>query len=229
MEDRLPQVTVLIADDLKFFLEIEKSYLVRAGFEVIAVESGEKAVELAVQQQPQLIMLDLEMPGMDGATACAEIRKDAAMAATPIIIMSASGSQKVRARCLKAGCTEFVIKPENPEDLLGIVARVLTVKQRGAERITVVFNVTGSAGEHEVVGRARNLSATGLLLETSTPLKVGASLELKFFLPKTKSSLDLKGEVMRVLKGADETLEIGIRFVDLSQSDQEQLQEYVSS
>jgi CheY-like chemotaxis protein len=224
----LANVTVLIADDLKFFLEIEKSYLVRGGFEVLAVESGEKAVELAASQHPHLILLDLEMPGMDGAAACAKIRQDPSMAATPIIIMSASGSQKVRERCLKAGCTEFVIKPENPEDLLGIVARVLTVKQRDTERITVVFNVTGTTGEHEVVGRARNLSATGLLLETNTPLQVGAALELKFFLPKTKSSLEVKGEAVRVIKGADGTLEVGIRFIDLSQTDQEQLQEYLS-
>lgn len=225
----MAKVTVLIADDLKFFLEVEKTYLLRGGFNVLAADSGEKAIQLAVQHHPNLILLDLEMPKMDGAEACARMRQEASLVSTPIIIMSASGSPEVRDQCLKAGCTEFIIKPKKPEELLGVVARILTVKQRGAERITVVFNVTGSAGEKEVVGRAKDLSATGLMLETTTQLQVGARLKLQFFLPKTKSSLTVEGEVARVSPGADEAQEIGVRFVNLSQSDQEQLQEYVSS
>ena len=225
----MAKVTVLIADDLKFFLEVEKSYLVRGGFNVLAADSGAKAIELAVRHHPNLILLDLEMPNMDGAEACTKMRKEASLAATPIIIMSASGSAEVRDRCLKAGCTEFVIKPENPEELLSVVARILTVKQRGAERITVVFNVTGSAGEKEIVGHAKDLSATGLMLETTTQLQVGTRLNLQFFLPKTKAALKVVGEVARIKKGAGGAQEIGVRFVNLSQSDQEQLQEYVSS
>ena len=225
----MAKVTVLIADDLKFFLEVEKTYLLRGGFNVLAADSGEKAIQLAVQHHPGLILLDLEMPKMDGAEACARMRQEAALVGTPIIIMSATGSPDVREKCLKAGCTVFVIKPEKPEELLSVVARVLTVKQRGAERITVVFNVTGSAGEKEVVGQAKNLSATGLMLETTTQLQVGARLKLQFFLPKTKASLKVEGEVARISRGDGGTQEIGVRFVNLSQSDQEQLQEYVSS
>ena len=225
----MAKVTVLIADDLKFFLEVEKTYLVRGGFNVLAADSGEKAIQLAIQHQPNLILLDLEMPNMDGAEACTKMRKEVSLVATPIIIMSATGSAEVRDRCLKAGCTEFVIKPKNPEELLSVVARILTVKQRGAERVTVVFNVTGSAGEKEVVGHAKDLSATGLMLETTTQLQVGARLKLQFFLPKTKASLKVEGEVVRIGQDAGGTREIGVRFVNLSQSDQEQLQEYVSS
>lgn len=225
----MSKVTVLIADDLKFFLEVEKTFLVRGGFDVLAADSGEKAIQLAVQHDPQLILLDLEMPNMDGAQACAKMRQEASLVGTPIIIMSASGSPEIRDRCLKAGCTEFVIKPEKPEELLSVVARILSAKQRGAERITVVFNVSGTAGDKEVVGQAKNLSATGLMLETTTPLQVGARLNLQFFLPKTKASLKVEGEVARVLGAPGGTQQIGIRFVNLSQSDQEQLQEYLSS
>ena len=66
--------TVLIADDLKTFLKIEKTFLTRAGFEVLTAENGERAVELARDRHPRLILLDLEMPEMDGAAACVAMR-----------------------------------------------------------------------------------------------------------------------------------------------------------
>ncbi|HKB07416.1 MAG TPA: response regulator, partial [Candidatus Polarisedimenticolia bacterium] len=67
----MAKVTVLIADDLKFFVETEKSYLQRGGFDVLTALSGEEAVALAAKRPPHLVLLDLEMPRMDGAAACA--------------------------------------------------------------------------------------------------------------------------------------------------------------
>lgn len=225
----MAKITVLIADDLKFFLEIETSYLRRGGFDVLPAGGGEEALKIAREQKPHLILLDLEMPKMDGAAACTAMRKDPSLVATPIIIMSASGSEETRQKCLNAGCTEFVIKPEKPDELLGIVARILSVKQRAATRITVVFNVTGNLKGRQVVGRARNLSATGLLLESNAEIPVGATLDLELFLPKNPNAIKVKGTVARVMKGEAGAHEAGITFVDLGQSDQEQLLEFISS
>src|SRR6059036_2070843 len=130
-EERLSRVTVLIADDLKFFLETEKSYLQRGGFEVLTASSGEEAVAVASKRQPHLVLLDLEMPKTDGAAACAAMRKIPALAATPIIIMSATETPQNRERCMKAGCTEFVAKPEKPDELLGIGAHPVHQETRG--------------------------------------------------------------------------------------------------
>jgi CheY-like chemotaxis protein len=225
----LSKTTVLIADDLKFFLEVEKSFLQRGGFEVLTADTGQKAVDLAREKQPHLILIDLEMPKMDGAAACAAMRREPVLAQTPIIIMSATGTPENRERCLKAGCTEFVAKPQKPEELLGIVARILSVKQRESARITVVFNVTGSHGARQVIGQARNLSETGLLLDTSSPVSVGSVLELEFFLPKTRYAVKVKGEVTHANQGADGGLQAGVRFIGLSQNDQEQILDYVTS
>ncbi len=225
----MTKVTVLIADDLKFFLEVESTYLKRGGFDVISAESGAEAVDLASRQRPHLVLLDLEMPKMDGAAACAAMRRDPLLAATPIIIMSATGTAETRDRCLKAGCTEFVVKPSKAEELLGLVARILKVRQREAERITVVFNVTGSHGSRQVVGRATNLSTTGLLLESGQSIAVGSVLQLEFFLPKTRYSVKVKAEVTRIDPNPDGGFRAGVRFTGLSQADQEEILEYVSA
>ena len=223
------KLTVLIADDLKFFLEVEKSYLVRGGFDVLTAASGAEAVKVALAKNPHLVLLDLEMPEMDGAAACAAMRKEAPLQATPIIIMSARGDAKTRDRCLKAGCTEFVIKPEKPDELLGLVARILTVRKREAARVTVVFSVKGEAGGHQIIGQAHDLSATGLLLETKSPLKPGTLLDLEFFLPGSHAQIRTKAEVVRAIQAGDSAWQAGLKFSDLSSSDEESILDYVSS
>jgi CheY-like chemotaxis protein len=223
------KVTVLIADDLKFFLEVESTYLKRGGFEVISAESGDQAVQLASTRRPSLVLLDLEMPKMDGAAACAAMRRDPLLGATPIIIMSATGTPENRERCLKAGCTEFVIKPQKPEELLGIVARILKLRHRESDRITVLFNVTGTHGGRQVVGRAANLSSGGLMLETPSPIAVGSMLELEFFLPKIRHAVKVKAEVLRADSAAEGGHRAAVRFIGLTQADQEQILDFLSS
>lgn len=225
----MAKVTVLIADDLKLFLEVEKSYLQRGGFEVLTAMSGEEAVSLALQRQPNLILLDLEMPKMDGAAACAEMRKNPALAATPIIIMSATGGLQNHDRCMKAGCTEFITKPQKPDELLGMVARILALKKRESERITVVFNVTGKDATRQVIGQAKDLSESGLLMATHVPINVGAVLQIEFFLPGTRSQIKVQGKVVRQVKAADGTHQVAVQFTDLSQDDRAVILDYAPS
>lgn len=225
----MAKVTVLIADDLKLFLEIEKSYLQRGGFDVLTATSGEEAVAIAQKRLPSLILLDLEMPKTDGAAACAEMRGNPALAATPIIIMSATGTPQNRERCLKAGCTEFVAKPQKPDELLGIVARILATRNRESKRITAVFNITGKDATRQVIGQARDLSETGLLMVTPAAITVGAVLQIEFFLPGTRSQIEVQGKVVRASVAADGSHHAGVQFTDLSQDDRALILDYVTS
>ena len=221
--------TVLIADHLKALLQIEKNFLMRAGFEVLAAENGSRAVELAREKVPRLILLDLQMPEMDGAVACAAMRLETSLALTPIIIMSATDSPEIRDRCLKAGCTEFVAKPRKPEELLAVIARTLSIGERQALRVRVTFRVKVELNDRRLLGKATNLSATGLLFLSDTTMPLGALLGLEFVLPKTDRLIKVKGKVVRVGWRADGTCEAGIHFIDLSQTDQQQILDFTSS
>jgi len=222
-------ITVLIADDLKALLQIQKNFLMRAGFEVLTAASGSSAVELAREKVPRLILLDLEMPEMDGAAACAAMRREASLAQTPIIIMSATDSPEIRDRCLKAGCTDFVTKPRKPEELLEVVARTLSIGERKALRVRVAIKVTIELDRRRLMGKATNLSATGLLLLSDTTMPLGSVLGLQFALPKTDRVIKVTGKVVRVGWNADEMCEAGIHFIALSQTDQQQILNFTSS
>ncbi len=221
--------TILIADDLKALLQIEKTFLMRAGFEVLTAENGSRAVELAREKVPRLILLDLEMPEMDGAAACAAMRLETSLALTPIIIMSASGGPEIRERCLKAGCTEFLAKPRKPEELLAVVARTLSIGERQGLRVWVAFKVTVELNRLRLLRKATNLSATGLLLLSDTTMPLGSVLGLEFVVPKTDRLAKLKGKVVRVGWNAEGACEAGIHFIDLSQTDQQQILDFTSS
>lgn len=229
MRGTLAAITVLIADNLKALLEIEKNFLMRAGFEVLTAESGSRAVEVAREKVPRLILLDLEMPEMDGAAACAAMRREPLLAQTPIIIMSATDSPDIRGRCIKAGCTDFVAKPRKPEELLEVVARSLSIGERKALRVRVTFKVAVDVDRRRLMGKASNLSATGLLLISDTTLPLGSVLPLEFVVPRTDRPVKVRGKVVRVGWNADGTCEAGIHFIDLSQTDQQQILNFTSS
>lgn len=221
--------TVLIAEDLKALLQIEKNFLMRAGFEVLAAENGSQALEMARAKAPRLILLDLQMPEMDGAAACAAMRLEASLAQTPIIIMSATDSPEIRDRCVKAGCTEFVAKPRKPADLLAIVARILSIGERRALRVSVTFGVKVGLNDRRLLAKAANLSATGLLLLSESTMPLGALLGLEFVIPSFDHPIKVTGKVVRLGLTGGETCEAGIHFTDLSQADKQRILEFISS
>jgi CheY-like chemotaxis protein len=222
-------ITVLIAESLKALLQIERNFLMRAGFEVLTAENGEQAVELARAKAPRVILLELEMPQMDGAAACAAMRKEPSLAPIPVIIMSPDDRPAIRERCLKAGCTEFVAKPRKPEELLAIVARTLSIGERKAARVSVAFKVSVVMDRRRLPGKATNLSATGLLLLGDTTLPLGSLLDFEFTVPGSDRPIKVKGKVVRVGWNADGLCEAGIHFVELRQADQQQILAFISS
>src|SRR2546426_7916367 len=116
--------SVLIADSFKTFLQIENTFLMRAGVEVLTAEDGARAVELAREKVPRLILLDLEMRRMDGAAACAAMRPEPSLAFTPILIMSRIDTPEIRDPCLRGGCTGVVVKPREPDQFPPVVVRI---------------------------------------------------------------------------------------------------------
>lgn len=119
---------ILIADDRPSSRELLRLVLERAGYDVTEAEDGKAALERAHDSSPDLILLDLQMPEMDGYQVLAALRSDPRFRAMPILALTASAMRGDRERILGAGFTDYLAKPAGPEILRDTVARLLNKK-----------------------------------------------------------------------------------------------------
>lgn len=116
---------ILIADDRASSRELLHLVLERAGYEVIEAEDGQVALERARANPPDLILLDLQMPVMDGYQVLAALRSEPRFQTLPILALTASAMRGDRERILDAGFTDYLAKPAGPDLLRETVARLL--------------------------------------------------------------------------------------------------------
>ena len=113
--------TILIVDDEPAILDLVRFTLEDAEVRVVEASDGVEALALARRLRPDLILLDVHMPRLDGLEACRQIRRDPALARTPIVMLTAAGQEADRARGREAGADEYLTKPFSPLALLALV------------------------------------------------------------------------------------------------------------
>ena len=117
---------VLVADDKATSRELIRTVLENSGYAVAEAGDGLEAVRVAQQIQPDLILLDLQMPSLDGFGALEQLRADPRFAALPIIALTASAMQGDREKALAAGFTSYISKPVKLKELRSELARLLS-------------------------------------------------------------------------------------------------------
>jgi two-component system response regulator ResD len=117
--------SVLIVDDEPMARTLLRLMLVRAGFNVSEAEDGFDALEKVQASQPDIILLDVMMPGMDGFSVCEELRQRKETSNLPIIMLSAKTDLDSINKGLRVGATKYLTKPISPEDLTRHVNDVL--------------------------------------------------------------------------------------------------------
>jgi DNA-binding response OmpR family regulator len=124
--DNLTQ-SVLIVDDEPMARTLLRLMLVRAGFNVSEAEDGYDALEKVHLSQPDIVLLDVMMPGMDGFAVCEKLRRDQSTSALPVIMLSAKSDLDSINKGLRVGATKYLTKPISPEDLTRHVREVLDI------------------------------------------------------------------------------------------------------
>jgi two-component system response regulator ResD len=117
---------VLVVDDERVVTEVVERYLQREGYEVSLASDGADALRVAREWAPDLVVLDLMLPTVDGLEVCRQLRQDSS---TPIIMLTARGEETDRVVGLELGADDYIVKPFSPREL---VARVKTVLRRTA-------------------------------------------------------------------------------------------------
>ncbi len=109
---------VLYIEDNEQNLYLITYLLQKNGYEVIAARDGQEGIEAASRIQPELILLDIQLPGMDGYDVAKKLRESSVLAHTPIIAVTSYAMVGDRERALASGCTGYIEKPINPETFL---------------------------------------------------------------------------------------------------------------
>ncbi len=143
---------VLVVDDLPRNVQLVGSILSRKGYEVLFATSGEAALERLSARLPDLVLLDLMMPGMDGLEVCRRIKKDPHMFHLPVIFLTAANESEIAAKALTEGAVDFINKPFNTSELLARVRTHVDLKRTRdeLERIILQKNELMSAVAHDL-------------------------------------------------------------------------------
>jgi DNA-binding response OmpR family regulator len=196
LEDNSSVTTVLVVDDEPIVREVVVSYLRREGFRTLEAGDGIRARKLLEHDLPNLVVLDLMLPGMDGLELCRWIR---ARSDLPVIMLTARGEEADRIVGLELGADDYVTKPFSPREL---AARVRTVLRRAAQP---------SLGEEK-------LSLDGLEIDASTrevtkggqPVRLTArEFDLLWFLASHPRHVFSRSQLMDRVWGYEAALDTG--------------------
>ena len=121
--------TILVVDDQAANLRAVSALLTRHGYEVCTADSGTRAMDVARDCDPDLVLLDMRMPGMDGFDLLAVVRQDPALHRVPVVFLTAAHDRELLVRAFESGAVDYVTKPFMPEELLARVSTHVGLKQ----------------------------------------------------------------------------------------------------
>lgn len=153
---------ILIIEDEKDIAELVQYNLEREGFQVAAIHNGEDAIDLLQRETPELIILDLMLPGIDGLETCRLIKQDPRSQNIPVIFLTAKSEESDIVVGLQLGADDYITKPFSPKVLL---ARVRAVLRRAAEKtapsdLRKFGNVTLDLTKHKVTASSKTIELT---------------------------------------------------------------------
>ncbi|MEX2088635.1 MAG: response regulator [Bacteroidota bacterium] len=116
---------ILIVDDEEILRRLMQRSFLSAGYEIVMAENGTEAIEKAEKEEPDLILLDVMMPEMNGFAVCRKLRENPKFASTPILMVTALRSEADKEAVAASGATDHLVKPVNQEELVARVRKYL--------------------------------------------------------------------------------------------------------
>ena len=153
---------ILIVDDEEDVLELVRYNLVKEGYGVKTATTGEEALTKARSQVPELIVLDLMLPGVDGLEVCKKLKSDSKTQNIPIIMLTAKGEESDIVTGLELGADDYVTKPFSPKVLVARVRRILhRAVARDLERVAIkIHELTIDPARREVLIKNKSVELT---------------------------------------------------------------------
>ena len=159
----MPKASILVVEDDDDIQELVRYNLAKEGYRVALVADGEKAVQAARSSLPDLIVLDLMLPGLDGLEVCRLLKADSHTQAIPIVMMTAKGEESDVVAGLELGADDYITKPFSPRVLVARLRAVLRRKARETsddETPVHIHDLLIHPGRHEVTVKGKPIQLT---------------------------------------------------------------------
>ena len=136
-----PQAKILVVDDEARNVKLMEAILAPRGYTVVQAYNGEEALQQVQWQRPDLILLDVMMPGMNGFEVCRRLKDNADTCLIPVVIMTALGRTADRIKGIEAGADDFLTKPVNRDELLARIRTSLRLKRAIDHKVSLLQNI----------------------------------------------------------------------------------------
>jgi two-component system phosphate regulon response regulator PhoB len=160
----LAKEKILVVDDEEDILDLVRYNLEKEGYEVYCMETGEEAIEAARKMKPDLMLLDLMLPGVDGLEVCKNVKYDSETSFIPIVMLTAKGEESDIVTGLELGADDYISKPFSPKVLIARVRAVLRKNQPKREKdvaeLIKIHDLTIDPGKHQILYKDELLDLT---------------------------------------------------------------------
>jgi len=204
-----------------------KSFLEVRDFTVFTTDSPGDIMDLAVEIQPDLLILAFEMEGLDAQEICRRLKRISSTQRISVMITTSNEPDKIKRQCLLAGAT-VVVRREGRDGLLRNITQVLGLPQRVHVRTSCNFRIGIDDEGALTEGMAQNISQSGLYLTVRKILRGGAALRLKFDLPGMDERIEVLGEVVRIETLVGGLYGYGVQFLEANPASLEALKHFAA-
>ncbi len=185
--------TILIVDDEEDIIELIKYNLKTEGYSILTALAGEQAIKIAKQSRPDLMVLDLMLPGMDGFEVTRYLRSHEETQDMPIVILTAKGEESDVITGLELGANDYISKPFSPKVLIARIRSILRRRKKESETVSIKVRQEGDL----VIDRTRHMvTLEGIALELTL-----SEFELLAFLSDKKGWVFTRGQIVDAIRG----------------------------
>lgn len=175
--------TILLVDDVQMFLEIQKEYLQDSQVNILTARDGLEALEVIRTERPDLVFMDVQMPGMDGLTCCQTVKSDSTNSMIPIVLTSSSQSKDDVERYYSNRCDCFISKPYGRDLFMEVARKYLCNIDRRNKRVPCRLNAEIYINNDLVPCTTYNISVDGAYIVTDCQAIPGNVVKISFTLP----------------------------------------------
>ncbi len=212
---------ILIVDDVKLLREIQKGLLASSRVHVLTAGDGLEALAVARRELPNVIVMDNNMPLMDGVTCCREIKRDPLLKNIPVIMLTNAVKPADAAGYRDAGCNDCLSKPIDSRLFLSTIKKYIPAIECRGLRVPISTEVRLHGNNGIQKGAARDISLKGIYITSEFGPSPGEEIGFSFVLPGSESPTEVRGKVAWVRKKQLDgksgfNFEFGVEFIEIT-------------